>query len=79
MHDEKLSSQEELLDRAAAAREVAMLVALVLIRVSGDPDAALAMLADFDGLAPPEGDELDAVTIAAQAVRDALGMGVTAG
>lgn len=76
MTDAPLTTPGELLDRGAAAREVAMLVALVLIRVHGDPDDALAMLADFDGIAPVESDQLDAVTIAAQAVRDALGMGV---
>lgn len=65
-----------LLDRAAAAREVASLVAMVLIRVQGSAEEGLAMLAEFDGLAPPEGDELDAVTIAEQAIRDALALGV---
>lgn len=64
-----------ILDRAAAAREVAVLTALVLFRVAGDPVAADEMLASFEGIAPPESDdELDAVTIARQAIRDAVVM-----
>lgn len=67
----------ELLDRATAGREIGKLVALVLIRCSGDADAALSMLDEFKDLAPPEApDELDAVPIAAQAIREAVGMGV---
>lgn len=66
-----------LLDRAAVGREIGTLVALVLIRCAGDGEAALAMLADFEGIAPPESEEeLDAVPVAQQAIRDALGMGV---
>lgn len=64
-----------LLDRAAAAKEVATLVALVLIKTAGDPAAALEMLDDFEGVAPPESDDqLDAVTIGASAVRTAMSM-----
>lgn len=65
-----------LLDRAAAAREVGILIACALIRTHGDADAALSMLSDFDGLVLPGEGELDCVPIAAQAIRDAVGLGV---
>lgn len=66
------------LDRAATGREIGTLVASVLIRTHGDADAALALLDDFKTIAPPQEDgELDAVPIAAQAIREALGLGVT--
>lgn len=66
----------ELLDRATAAREVAIMTALVLIREHGDAQAALALLDEVAPLAPPEGDQLGVATISAQAIRDALAMGV---
>lgn len=65
------------LDRAATGREIGRLVAMVLIRCHGNAEEALEMLASFEGVAPPEGPgELDAVTIAAQAIREARGRGV---
>lgn len=64
-----------LLDASAAAKEVATLVALVLIQTEGDPYAALEMLDGFEGIAEPETvNELDAVRIGAQAVRTAIWM-----
>lgn len=65
-------SVEALLDAAAAAREIATLTALVLIATRADVDQALVILADGSRLVPPEGDELDAASIAAQGIRDAL-------
>lgn len=64
--------EEVLLDRAAAAREVATVAALALIQTHGDVDRALVILTDGSRLVPPEGDELDAASIAAQGIRDAL-------
>lgn len=64
----------ELLNRSAASKEIGVLVALVMIRVRGDVEEALDMLASFEGLAEPQGDELDARTIAMQAIREADGM-----
>lgn len=66
------------MDRAATGREIGTLVALMLIRTGGDPGDALAMLKEFEGIAPPEEPgELDAVPIAAQAIREACGhMGI---
>jgi hypothetical protein len=62
-----------MLDAAAASREVAMLVALVLLATENDIPKALDMLADFAELAPPEeARELNAATIGAQAIRDAV-------
>lgn len=64
-----------LLDASAAAKEVATLVALVLIQTEGDPDAALEMLGGFEGIAEPETiNELDSVRIGAEAVRTAMWM-----
>jgi len=65
----------ELLDRAAAAREVATVAALALLQSGADADDALGILAGLEGLVPPEGDELDCVALAAQAIRDALAWG----
>lgn len=62
------------MDRATTGREVGQLVALVLMRVVGDPEAALEMLALFEtweDLKPQEAGELDAIPIAAQAIREA--------
>jgi hypothetical protein len=61
-----------LLDRATAAKEIGILVALTLIRVDGDPQRALELLAEFADVAPPEGDELDAVAIATRSIQEAL-------
>lgn len=70
-------SSSELLDRARVGREVAMLAALCLIQTKGDPDAALELLDFFSTL--PEADpdvlgELDVRSLAAQAIRDAVGL-----
>lgn len=68
---------QELLDRAATGREIGTAVALVLMKVDGDPDAALALIADLQvgsGVVPGSDEELDALTIAAQAIREACGM-----
>lgn len=67
---------QELLDRAATGREIGTAVALVLMRVEGDPEAALALIADLQvgtGIVAAN-EELDALTIAAQAIREACGM-----
>jgi hypothetical protein len=62
-------------DLAQAARECAVMTALVLIRESGDAEAALGLCAEFSR--PVEGDEvLDAAGVAATAIREALDMGV---
>lgn len=61
------------LDSAKAAREVASLTACALIRTAGDPEAAIALLAELEFVAPPETPkELDCVTIGQQAIRDAI-------
>jgi len=70
-----MADQSALLDRAATAREVGILIALVLMRCHGDPELAIPMLATFEGIAPPQEEgELDAVPIAAQAIREACGL-----
>lgn len=62
-----------LLDAANAAKEVATLAALVLIKTSGDAEEAVALLDELAPLVPPiEVNELDAASIARQAIRDAL-------
>jgi hypothetical protein len=62
-----------ILDSARAAKEVSMLVALTLIQTQGDADAALALLKEIAHVAPPRSvEELDAVAIGAQAIREAL-------
>ena len=72
------SYSPEDMDRAATGREIGTLVAMLLIRTHGDPTNALAILDDLEGLAAPQEDgELDAVPIAAQAIRDAVAQGVT--
>lgn len=65
-----------LLDAAAAGREVGTMTALVMMRCDGDPDAALDLVAELRRLpvAEPQGDELDALTITGQAIRDAIAM-----
>lgn len=64
-------------DVSQAAREVAIVAAAALIRTGGNADAATEMLAEFSAKVPPEGDELDASAIAAQAIRTAVELGVT--
>jgi hypothetical protein len=60
------------LDAAHAAKDVAILTALVLIQTSGDPACAIAMLDDIALIAEPlETLELDAPGIAQQAIRQA--------
>jgi hypothetical protein len=62
-----------LLDRARTGKEIGTLVAVVLLATGGDPDAALTMLDSFRDLAPPESlEELDAVPLAEQAIREAV-------
>lgn len=67
-------SASELLNAASVGREVAKLAALCLIQTKGDPEAALQLLDYFAALpeCKPVGDELDAATIAAQAIREAV-------
>jgi hypothetical protein len=65
------------LDRAATAREVSILTALVLMKANGDPDVALlalAEIAEWPSSKPVDAGELDAVSIAAQAIREAVGL-----
>ena len=64
--------EDALLDAAKAAKEVAMLTALVLMQTGGNPTCALPMMDDLDGLAPSLSEELDAVKIGQQAIREAL-------
>lgn len=61
-----------LLDTAAVAREVALLTAVVLMSVDGDFAEAVSILDELSAQHPPEEDgELDAASIAAQAIREA--------
>lgn len=61
-----------LLDAASVGREIGKLVAIVLISRAGDATAALELLTAFQGIAPPQApDELDAIPIAQQAIREA--------
>lgn len=65
----------ELLDAAAACREVATVAALALMRTDGDPDAALALLDDLQcPQTAPQGSELDCIAIAQQAIHHAKGL-----
>jgi len=76
MTSERKESDGALLDRAQTGREVGVLVALTLLQ-AGDADEALAILRGIElrGVAKPESrEELDAVPIAAQAIRDAVGL-----
>jgi hypothetical protein len=66
-----VSEQATLLDAGAAAREVATIVAFAILQTGGDGGQALRILAKLEGVAPPEFNELDCVTIGAQAIRDA--------
>lgn len=52
------------------------MTALVLLRTGGDAAAAIELLDDIGQFeaAEPQGDELDATTIAAQAIREASAM-----
>lgn len=68
---------EVLLDRARAAKEVAMIVSLALMApgVDGDGAKALAILEDDYGPdVEAQDDELDCLTIGAQAIREAIAM-----
>lgn len=58
-----------LLDRARAAKEVAIITALILIANDGDPEVAIERL---EGLPGAVGDELDCALIAQQAIREAM-------
>lgn len=60
---------EIVLDRARAAKEVAIVVALILMASGGDPEAAVDAL---EGMPGAIGDELDAALIAQQAIREAM-------
>ncbi len=64
-------TDEDLLDAASAAREVAMFTALTLL-ASDTPEEAIAVCEHLGSLSPAEGDELDCATLSAQAIRDAL-------
>lgn len=64
-----------LLDRGAAAREVATFVALVLLRADGAADTALELCEEVAEVAPPQSPaELDVVSVGGQAIRDALSL-----
>lgn len=59
-----------LLDRARAAKEVAIVTALILMANDGDPEAAIEAL---EGLpASVDDSELDCALIAQQAIREAM-------
>lgn len=60
---------DHLLEAARAAKEVAIVAALMLIATGGDPHEAIRRLDDLPG---PEGDELDAAKIAQQAIRESI-------
>jgi hypothetical protein len=60
-----------------AASECARLTAMALIREHGNGEVAIDFLAEASARTPPQGDEvLDAGAIAAQAIRQAMDMGV---
>lgn len=63
------------LDRAKTAKEVATLCALVLLRAEGDGYRALELCDEIDGMAPSGSlEELDAVPLVRQAIREAMEM-----
>jgi hypothetical protein len=66
------SHADELLDRARAAKEVAIVAALVLIASDGDPADAIARLDGLPESVAAQDDELDAALIAQQAIREAM-------
>jgi hypothetical protein len=64
---------EAIIDRAQTAREIGMLVALMLLESKGDGQAALELCADISHIAPPEEDgELNAPVLAAEAINAAM-------
>lgn len=64
-----------ILDRARTGKEVALVAALLLMQAAGDPKNALTLAGELEDVAIPETvDELDAVAIAAQAIREAWAM-----
>lgn len=63
-----------MLDRARAAKEVAIVTALILIAADGDPEEAIRRL---DGMPGAVGDELDCALISQQAIREALTLRAT--
>lgn len=63
-----------MLDAAAAAREVAVWTALVLLQASSTGQDPVEFADSFIGSAEPADNELDCSTIAAQAIREAQAM-----
>jgi len=61
-----------MLDAANACREVAMLTALAVAQADGDLADALGVLAELPDCPPEHDNELDARSIAEQAIRDAM-------
>lgn len=70
-----MSASFDAFDLGQAAREVALVTAMYLIREHGDPDAAIDGLV-ATGIGTKGAEVLDAQAIAAQAIRDAVEMGV---
>lgn len=67
-------NNEYILYAARAAKEVSIVVTLVLMASQGDGDAALVLLDDVAHIKPQAIEELDAVAIGAQAIREAQAM-----
>lgn len=70
-----MATATDLLDAAAACRDVACKAALALLRADGDADLALEILARIRQMPeaePAAANELDACELAAAGIRDAL-------
>lgn len=73
--DETTREAEIILDRARAAKEVAIVTALVLMANEGDPEASVEALEGMPGALAA--DELDCALIAQQAIREAITLRAT--
>lgn len=65
-----------LLEAASAAREIATMTALLLIRSDGDPERAIEIAEEIMADAPFDeaNEDLDALSISAQAIREAVAL-----
>jgi hypothetical protein len=63
-----------LMEAASAAREIATMTALLLIRSGGDPVRAIEMASEIEAADPFDGhnEDLNALSISAQAIREAM-------
>jgi hypothetical protein len=66
-----VSSVAQQLETFAAAKQLAIVVAIVLIGAEGDPDKALETLAELDTNRGPDG-TVEMRSVAEQAVREAV-------